>query len=306
MLKTVRKLYSILIISGLVLFAACKGPMEKKYNPETFSDDLGNLNKTDRFIVKNVINAYLKNKNADNIAGSETVLIPSLTFKQIRDNYLVFDIVFKRMEKTKLKKQIRAVYENKRESLINAFNKEILKDNLSLKWGKTIITYDPVFKDNNYQRRLILINKLPEIHIINNAIYGVDNKIHQTIYITDIIPSNTSSYGPYGFKKSITEIKKGTPLKIILTNDLSPNLRFRINNITYDETSTSFINKYGSQKIKDETDKRIKSLDKMKQSDFNKIDTLADSLFTPMVWPYDNTYQVSSLENKILENCSPK
>lgn len=286
MLHMARRIHPILIISGIFLLASCTRPLERKYNSETFADDLSKLNKTDRFIIKNVINAYQKNKDADNIAGSETVLIPSLTFKQIKTNYLAFDEVFRESEKEKLKDDLRSKWAKR-------FDKDIFKDNISLIWGKTLNKV-PEF-DTWYYKRVVIVNNFND-SLTFSGIINVNDSKKEWVLGYDLLENSNflesgegvpkKIYVPYPMEKYRYGSRKN--LKI---SGFSYDFIFVINRRKYNFKSYAFLDKFAPPKIKKEIAQNL-----------NKVDIMTDSLFSPTVWPYDAN-QVSILEGNILNKC---
>lgn len=298
---------SICIVLCLTFFIyGCSDPLQQKYNPQTFSEDLDNLGEFDREIIKNVINAYVKNSGVNSIAGSETIMIPSLTFEQIKSNYISYHQSWREAKKL-------VFIDELKERWALEINPKILNKYLGLtlkgekfKNPENGIISRKLFLENKFEEPFSLIgaiitNKktraqsnlslyytemragyvMKDIDLLNeenkNLIKYIEPGNRISTFINDY--EFSQSFKPKGdMELEITEFGGGAGLPFT----------FVVGEVIYSIADFDFLSKYGDDSnVKDKID-----------SDFKLVSELIDSVFTPQIWPY-STSTVSTLEQKI-------
>jgi|GEM_PF-6629136 len=294
----------ILLVIGVLFFIGCKGPLERKYNPETFSDDLAKMRKNDQVIIKNIINTYSKNKDVDKIAGNETILIPSLTYEQLKTNHLKFFQKFKKYENVKLKDKLI----DERNSLANDFRSKwakhhdpkIFEDSTAIIWGKWI-TKDPAYQ--NHIKQVIIKNNFSKPLRLSGSILILNKKTNELKFLNFDDGNYLKLIRP---GKSIAlRITVSSPLnqyqygKRVPVSSYGPDFSFQIADREYNLKSFAFLKVYGGRKLNKEAADTLNKISQSMEGKLRRIPSLVDSLFTPTVWPYDSN-QVASLEMQIL------
>ncbi|MDR9365546.1 MAG: hypothetical protein RI575_09425 [Balneolaceae bacterium] len=296
-LNTYMYLKKIISLIGILIFIltliSCKGPLEKKYNPKTFSDDIKELNEDDRIIIKNIINAYERNENVNSIAGNETVLIPSLTFKELKENYIVFHQIWKNSHIASIKQALRSEWsQNFSPSILKKFlneNLEILLSSKRVRNPSNQFIARELIITNNYNTQISFTNNIKTSKKLTDHsyihIFGIpllDTGESHIQIIDDLEFRN-------GHKPSEDTFLKITNVYTRATDNLDETV-LTIGEEDYTLNDLNFIYDFGSDSLKNNFETKL-----------SKVDSLVHEQFKLTVWPYNNS-RVAQLKDDILSN----
>jgi len=290
-LKKVFSFFGVLIL--IITLISCKGPLEKKYNPKTFSDDIKELNEDDRIIIKNIINAYERNENVNSIAGNETVLIPSLTFRELKENYIAFHQIWKNSLIASVKQALRSEWsQDFSPSLLKRFlneNLEILLSSKRVRNPHNQFIARELIVTNNYKTQISFSNNIQTskkltdnsyIHIFGIPLLETGESHIQIIDDLDF---------RNGHKPSEDTLLKITKVYLRSTDNLDETV-LTIGEEDYTLNDLNFIYDFGSDNLKNKFKTKL-----------SKVDSLVHEQFNLTVWPYNNS-RVGQLKDDILSN----
>lgn len=281
-----------LIVLLSMLLICCKGPLEKKYDPKTFSEDIKELSATDQKIIKNVISIYERNKESDSIGGSETVLIPSLTFAEIKSNYKAFHKTHRTQLSQRIKEKLKYRWAEK-------FNLPLLK-NLLNKNLEIVLKAEKVRDPKNgYISREVVITNLFDKKIKFSGILRTSKKLtdNSNVFV-DSIPllspnqSHIELINDIEFDKEYKPTED-TQLKITgLGPSISKSIdqKFKYGQTNYSASKLDLLETFGKESLYNKI-----------QATLENVPSLVEKKFNLTIWPH-NTSKVSSLESEILNS----
>lgn len=262
--------YKSFLILLVVSFVSCQNPLEQKYNPSTFSEDLEQVSDSNRVILKNIFNTYEKAENSvDRIAGNEVILLKSLTFKQVLNNYREFHSAWRKQLQNEIVNSLDSV-------VVRRLNGKFLRENL-----KVYLLPEKVRDPNNgYVSRKILYQNQSNISIrINKALDVVmfPSVEFITLEYKDIIPAKD------------TVIKYLADYKIN-KGDL-PDSKTELNYVLYSADYITFLNNGDEYNMNDRElleihidDETKEDIAKVKKELRNRI----QAEFPTTFWPYNS------------------